>query len=107
MSRDLDTVIELACSPSSIYWAFLDVSEEEVQEQREVEIRINAAHETVGTIEPPLGWRVARRDTDLGAIFLRRKQRLTSQAIRSLIRDALLLAHKAGGTFQSWAHEPF
>jgi hypothetical protein len=107
MNGDLAAIIEHACGPNSIYWAFLDVSKQDPREDREVEIRINVTGETAAKLKPPSGWTIARRDTDLGAVFLRRKQRLTHQAVSDLIRDALLLAHDAGGTFQSWAHEPF
>ena len=107
MNSDLAAAIERACRPSSFYWAFLDVSGQDAREEREVEIRINATIETVGALEPPHGWTIARRDTALGAVFLRRKQRLTRQAVRDLIRDAILLAHEVDGRFQSWAHEPF
>jgi|WetSurMetagenome_2_1015567.scaffolds.fasta_scaffold142558_3 hypothetical protein len=107
MNSDLAAAIKRACSPSSFYWAFLGVSRQDASEEREVEIRINAATETVSTLEQPPGWTLERRDASLGAVFLRRKQRLTRQAVRGLIRDAITLAHEAGGTFQSWAHEPF
>jgi hypothetical protein len=107
MNSDLAIAIERACDPKSIYWAFLDVRGRDADKQHEVEIRINATTESVGTFEPPTGWTIARRDIALGAVFLRRKQRLTRRAVHELIRDAILLAHETGGRFQSWAHEPF
>ena len=63
--------------------------------------------EDLDALQPPAGWTIARRDADLRAVFLRRKQRLTRQAVRDLITEAIVFAHQTGGRFQSWLHEPF
>jgi hypothetical protein len=42
-------------------------------------------------------------DTD-GAIYLRRRQQLTADAVRGLITEMITLAHKFEGQFWSWIH---
>ena len=99
----LDAIVERSCAPESLYWSFR-ADEADRSAIHNVEIRINLDAADAAAFYTPVGWVLARRESD--AVFLRRRQSLSDQDVKILIGDALRIAWDRNGQFQSWLHAP-
>lgn len=90
--------------PKSHYWAFWNPEGLDLNDEHEVEVRLNVPDGEEEAITAPDGWVIAHRKP--GMLFLRRFQRLTRPAILELFADALRLAVSNGWQFHSWIHAP-
>lgn len=102
-SETLQQAIERVCSKDSFYWSCRETKGRERKIEQTVEIRLNVDEGQLDEM-PPEGWSLYKVDGDLGAAFLRRSQPLTDDDVRRLFVDALTLADRYDGQFQSWAH---
>jgi hypothetical protein len=100
MDDALKDAIKRALKPGSLYWSGFD--ETDPDRWSEVEIRINVPPEIIDSVATTGSWIVSRRDYDLGAIFMRRRQSLAKTEVRTLIIEALTMAYQHSGQFGSW-----
>ena len=86
---------------TSLYWAFWDPADPAADQQ--VEIRLDLPDGGTAKLEPPPGWHIHEARPD-GSVFLRRRQRMSREAVAEMLIEALHLAASNGGRFHSWAH---
>ncbi|OYX51800.1 MAG: hypothetical protein B7Y90_00295 [Alphaproteobacteria bacterium 32-64-14] len=104
VARDpLDVVLARAINPESLYWYSLDLQGADPSVEQWVEARLNLSSAAAQAFPGATGWAVHQVDTD-GAIYLRRRQQLTDDAVRGLISEMITLAHRYDGQFWSWIH---
>lgn len=91
--------------PESPYWGFRDLDGLDPETEQDVEIRIDVPQDQMASLRGQSGWRVQLTESD-GTVYLRRKQKLTDEAVLALLVDALTLASAHSGRFHSWLHGP-
>lgn len=99
----LEVVIARATAPDSPYWSCRDLEGEDPEVAQLVETRLNMSPETLVTFSPPPGWTIHETDPD-GIVYLRRRQPLTDDAVRSMIAEMITAARACDGQFWSWLH---
>ncbi len=99
----LDVVLARATSPESPYWSFRDLEGADPSTEQWVETRLNLSPVAAQSFPGAAGWSVHQVDAD-GAVYLRRRQQLTDDAVHGLITEMVTLAHTRDGQFWSWIH---
>ncbi|MFT3728891.1 MAG: hypothetical protein QM759_13795 [Terricaulis sp.] len=93
-----------ACSPDSLYWAFRHEDGLNLQDEHEIEVRLDIDPQSLPDFLVPPGWSIAHTKPEDGIVFLRRMQPLSDEALKAMFAEILALAVRHQGRFQSWAH---
>jgi hypothetical protein len=100
----LEAAVKRVCSPDSIYWLSRRGDEVNLQDEHEVEVRLDVDPQSIAAFAAPVGWRIAHTKPDDGMVFLRRAQPLTDEALKAMFVEVLTLADANNGRFHSWLH---
>jgi hypothetical protein len=105
-SERLKAAVARVCSPDSYYWLSRQADGLNLDEDHEVEVRVDIDPQGVPSFVAPSGWQIAHTKQDDGMVFLRRFQPLTDEALKAMFAEVLVLAIAHNGRFHSWMHTP-
>ena len=88
---------------NSHYWFSRDGEGLNLQDCREVEVRLDIDPQSVSRFKAPDGWKIVHTKPN-GMVFMRRTRPLTDGAIKAMFVEVLTIAVAHNATFHSWMH---